>query len=363
MQAIRKKIKKIIFTVLIFIPILILAGDLEIRYPRIGEVTFSQFTHPAFYARYIFNFALAVISVFAFFTLILAGFQYITSAGNPQLRKIAKERIKSALLAILLLAFTYVILTAFRREFGELATIYPPSFPSSTPYSPPQYSYDPLLHIRDTAQKMYSISNEIKNLTEEFKKLLSECKCENATTSCGFSQSCSFLKCLGDPCPHRQEIDDIQIKLKIKLEELLFYHRMLKDAVKKENLQAEFLSKFLAIDPSTKQLIEIQFDNLRKIVEKLENPISNLKPLILEYTSLSNKCKMDDKCKGECQLIETSIQECRPSPPNCQPISDEPICPMDEIEQKSQEILKLIDEIQKTLNQIINFVLNLLIIT
>mgnify|MGYP000137060830 CR=1 FL=1 len=353
--------KKHIFTILIFLPSLVFSGGLEVRYPRIGGITLSGITHPAFYAQYIFNFALGTIGIFAFLSLVLAGFQYLTSTGDPQIKQKAKERIKSTLFAIAILAFTYIILTFFRREWEQIPTISPQPVglpPTVTPWI--QRSYDPLLHIRTTANNMNSVAEEIKQLATNFTDNTKDCKCENTKASCVFVNYpyCDFVKCVGDPCANRQAIDETQIKLRIKVEQLLFYYRVLEDAAKEEHLTPDLWGP-LEINPVRRTVIEAQLNQLRNLVEELRDPINQLKPLITEFTNLSNQCKAEGKCQGSCILqVQTNFSKCLPSPETCTAINpNEPICPINDIESRNVQLTNLITQIQNILGQIRSYII------
>jgi hypothetical protein len=351
--------KKYIFTILIFLPLLVFGVGLEVSYPRIGGITLRGVTHPAFYAQYIFNFALATIGIFAFFSLVLAGFQYLTSAGDPETRKKAKERIKSTFFAILILAFTYIILTLFRREWGQIATISPQpvgSPPVVTPWRRP--SYDPLLHVHTTANNMNSVAEEIKQLATNFINSLKDCKCENTKTSCAFTNYpyCEFVKCLGDPCGNRQTIDEIQVKLRIKIEQLLFYYRVLEDAVREDHLTPDLWGP---LEIRSRDIIEGRLNQLRRLVENLRDPVNQLRPLITEFTALSNQCEAQGKCQGDCVLqVQTNFSKCLPSPEHCTAIDpNQPLCPVNDAESRNTQLTNLINQIQDILGQIRSFII------
>ncbi len=216
---------------LLSFPLFVFSRGLELEYPRIGTLTLSPTSHPILYGQYVFNFVLTTIGILAFFSLVWSGFQYLTSAGNVEVQRAAKERMKATFLALLILLFSYLILTAFRREWGRLALITPPLVGTTAIYpSPPGYNFDPLLHIHDTAKTMRGVAESIRREGGDLRDLLSNCTCGNLTPICVFAPNCQHVGCAGDPCENRQEIEEEQIKLRIKLEELLFYHRLLVDA-------------------------------------------------------------------------------------------------------------------------------------
>ncbi|GEM_PF-6530539 len=346
--------KKYFFTIFLIIlslfPLLIFSRDLEGRYPRIGALTLTPDVHPIVYGQYLFNFALAVIGIFAFFSLVWAGFQYLTSAGNVEVKRAAKERVKATFLTLAILAFSYLILTTFRKEWERMALISPTLVGTPPTYPTYQYTADPLLHVRNTAKTMKEIIESIKEESNDFKTLLDNCTCGNLINICSFAPGCKNVGCAGDPCPNRQDIEEEQIKLRLKLEELLFYHRLLVDATTKKNLTAALWGR----QPTPQ--IENQLEALRNLVAKLENPISKLRPLIPDYTNLANECEIEDHCEGQCHTLATnSITKCSPATANCYSKSGTPLCPMTKVNNINSNINNLAGEIANILNEIESF--------
>ncbi len=90
---------------------------LEIRYPEIeGFKPETVETLTPEYAKYIFNFAIWTSGLIALGVLVYAGFQYLTSAGNPEKVKDAKDRIASALLGLVILFGSYLILITINPQ-------------------------------------------------------------------------------------------------------------------------------------------------------------------------------------------------------------------------------------------------------
>ena len=65
---------------------------------------------------YAYRWAMLLGGLFAFFALIMGGFQYLTSVGDPNKMRDAKERIIAAILGLVLLLSTYVILNTLNPE-------------------------------------------------------------------------------------------------------------------------------------------------------------------------------------------------------------------------------------------------------
>ena len=87
------------------------ARELELEYPLIqGDQPETVAIPVPEYVRYIFNFAVWAAGILALLVLIYAGIQYFLSTGNPEKITIAKERITSALIGLLILFGSYLIL-------------------------------------------------------------------------------------------------------------------------------------------------------------------------------------------------------------------------------------------------------------
>jgi len=84
---------------------------LEVDYPDIpGVPTPSMGGGISNYVKYIFNFAIWISGFIALAVLIYAGFEYFTSAGNPEKIRDAKDRITAAFLGLVILFGSYLIL-------------------------------------------------------------------------------------------------------------------------------------------------------------------------------------------------------------------------------------------------------------
>lgn len=107
-------VKKIFFlnliTLLLLFPFLIFAQELQ--YPQIpGAVTPQPGISLEEFARYIYYFSLIIGAVLSFGIFVYGGILFLTSFGNPQRVKEARERMLSAVFGILVLFSSYLILT------------------------------------------------------------------------------------------------------------------------------------------------------------------------------------------------------------------------------------------------------------
>lgn len=71
------------------------------------------------YLQIIINFAAGVIGVAVVLAIVISGFQYITSTGNPDAIKSAKKRLGNALLGLVLYLLMYGVLTALGLDIFE----------------------------------------------------------------------------------------------------------------------------------------------------------------------------------------------------------------------------------------------------
>jgi hypothetical protein len=68
------------------------------------------------FIKYLYEWGIALGGVATFIAFVIAGFQYITSIGNPQTMKDAIDRIKSAMFGLVLLLSAYVLLETINPE-------------------------------------------------------------------------------------------------------------------------------------------------------------------------------------------------------------------------------------------------------
>lgn len=68
------------------------------------------------FTKYLYEWGIALGGVATFVAFVIAGFQYITSIGNPQTMKDAIARIKSAMFGLVMLLSSYVLLETINPE-------------------------------------------------------------------------------------------------------------------------------------------------------------------------------------------------------------------------------------------------------
>lgn len=97
---------------------------LEVDYPEIAgeKPTTVQETLLPEYIKYLFNFSLIIVGLIAFAALVIGGFLYLISAGNPAALSDAKDRIFGALIGLVLLLCSWLILNTINPQ---LTIFYP----------------------------------------------------------------------------------------------------------------------------------------------------------------------------------------------------------------------------------------------
>jgi hypothetical protein len=105
------------------------ARPLEVKYPTVPGATAPVTTKTELpnYVKYIFNFFLWTAGFIALGVLIFAGFRYLTSAGQPQVLKDAKDQIFSALAGLLILFSSWLILNTINPQLISLTIKKPPA--------------------------------------------------------------------------------------------------------------------------------------------------------------------------------------------------------------------------------------------
>ncbi len=128
-----KLAKTILFLFLLSLPVLGLAQrGLEITYPTVpgipgfalGPTISAQ--DVANYIQYLFYFAILTGIILALAILVLAGFRYLYSTGNPKIQAEAKSQIINAFVGLILLLVSLTLLNSIRPEFAELLPVQMP---------------------------------------------------------------------------------------------------------------------------------------------------------------------------------------------------------------------------------------------
>ncbi len=102
------------------------ASELEVHWPPspLGTLL-TDASDLTIFIRYLYEWGIALGGLAAFIALIIAGFQYLTSVGDPARMKEAMDRIKSAFLGLVLLLGSWLILNTINPQ---LTTLHVPLF-------------------------------------------------------------------------------------------------------------------------------------------------------------------------------------------------------------------------------------------
>jgi len=355
------------------------------------------------YVKYIFNSAIALSGLLAFIVLLWSGIQYFTSAGNPEIIKSAKSRIKSAFIGLLILFFSYLILITINPQLISFQLLRLPQTPKTqlpqTPISPLATS-DLLGRIKEMTKVIKEIPDEINSMAEKIEELTNNCDCSNTQPLCyctggGSSDSCQPRQCYAgpgfQPCPDELEIKENQKKIIAWKDEILYYRNRalseiedLKDSIEeilneeifwyneKITAEQELLAKiqddvgkeqqkklinylieqrdWLIEERDYKEDLKQTLNKLTDKIARIEDPINNISQLPDEcLVNIKNKCSAS--CKGECHDYEDG----------CDPVSCDGgnPCPSTEIQSKIGTISSLTGEINSICDEIISIIDNI----
>lgn len=112
-----------------------LKGKLEVNWPPSPLGTrLTEKTDIPNLVKYIYEWGISLGGFAAFIILVIAGFQYLTSAGNAGKMKDAVDRIKSAILGLVLLLASVLILNTINPQLTQLKIppLSPPKFELAT---------------------------------------------------------------------------------------------------------------------------------------------------------------------------------------------------------------------------------------
>lgn len=252
----RKNKKNKLFSLSLLLLILVLGASfvfaqerpLEVEYPQVpgAEAPTTIKTPLPQFVKYIFNFGLAATALIVFGVLIYAGFRYLTSAGNPAKIKDAKNQIFAGILGLIIITFSYLILTTINPQLIILQITRPELSQPPTPPEPVpleeqtlyakeipagklidgsgftaegNITYEGVLigtrlnRIKDISESTKESSKKVKGLVEELNTLINQCACSNcirgscASGNCANTSCTSYCYCEGDPCPNREAIN------------------------------------------------------------------------------------------------------------------------------------------------------------
>jgi len=407
----KKLLKIIIFSFLLnflLIGFVFAQRELEVKYPEIfgyAPKTVEQTLLPD-YIKYIFNFIISLAGIIALGALIYGGVQYLTSTGQPEKLKTARNQILTALLGVVILLSAYLILTTvnpqliiFKMPFLE-EIIFPAPATAPSPAPPVYENY--LWRITEIADSVKGITgNEkdgIKKTAQDIKSLTSKCNCQNTQPMCLCENytggGCRALYCysaeITQPCPDSTEIKEKQQNLIASLFEILYYRNRATTEredflIEIENLKKEISYYEEKIKQEKEYLAKIEGDYARKEQEKLIQNLEETKTKLInrlglyeelekelkglvssidetalptdELSELPDEClaNVKEKCRGSCSGGCHDTKGCFPG--QC---SGGNPCPVNEIDNKVSEIESLTETIKNISDKIIETIIKII---
>lgn len=393
------KITILFFLLLLFGNFVFAAEDLEVDYPIVRGIELETTSTPlGEYVRYVFNFAIYATGILAFLLLVIAGIRYLSSIGKPEKLKTARKQILAVFWGIVILFSSFLILRYINPQLIKLEEPDLPSIPLADPLELTPVTVVPtglLSKVKELAKNVKLAASSVNEQTNQLTDRIQDCDCGEAVSMCiceeleikgggGILASCVAQKCyIADPntqpCPDGSKIKENQQNLIAWRYELLYFRNRalaekqdLDDEIEKIiNEKIDFYEQKIAAETSqtiidflreeqTKQKNEKQLkkqlaDKLEELADKLEE----ISQPMLELSQLPNECvytieegedgekeyksTIEEKCEASCK---TDYQTgCHDAERGCWPDTcggGNP-CPTGEIQDRSQEISRLLE--------------------
>ncbi|PJA01321.1 hypothetical protein COX75_00160, partial [bacterium (Candidatus Gribaldobacteria) CG_4_10_14_0_2_um_filter_33_15] len=101
----------------------VFAQEMEVEYPELNKIKITETTSFPLYVKYIFNWAIIIGAIIAFGSLIYGGVRYLTSTGNPEALKDAKNQIFSAFMGLIILLASGLIFNTINPQLTTIQLI------------------------------------------------------------------------------------------------------------------------------------------------------------------------------------------------------------------------------------------------
>ncbi len=398
----KKKIAKVIFFFSV-ISLLFFAGftnaqnrELEVDYPQLFGVMpdFNEENIFPKYVSYMFNLIIAIAGLIALGALIYSGIRYLTSSGDPEKIKSAKQQITATFWGILILLASYLILLNINPQltFLELKTEvrFPIDLPDKTPSAPPPYA-NYLWRISEIANTTKLIVEQDKGLVKtagRIHSLTSKCNCSLTNPLCLCREyiggGCQAIYCYAgspnQPCPHKEELNKEIQNLIASLSEILYYKNR-GVAERKDflldiddlNKEIDFYKEEIGVEKteSRKERLEenlIKLEIKRDLYHQLEIKLQELTNLVGGISLAADKLSklpnglpeegilgclenVKNQCQGKCSGGCHDTLEC--SPISC---SGGNPCPMNQINKEKGNIASFGNRISGASDNILDIV-------
>jgi hypothetical protein len=228
---------------------------LEVKYPTIpGVPPLPEKPLLPEFIRYLYYFSIIIAGLVAFASLIYGGFRYLTSVGQPVAMADARDQISAGIVGLIILLGSYLLLTTInpqlaifrlekplltftpecgndKCEIGETIANCPEDCPVATFTATTDYLEVPigtliervldknrLNTIQTATENIKNLSNIVKEKAEDLAAALRQCQCGNLAPACG--AGCTNGSCQGDPCPNRQQINQLREELRRATDDL-----------------------------------------------------------------------------------------------------------------------------------------------
>lgn len=404
----RRKIQKIIISFLVLSFVFISFGlaqerALEVEYPSFGFRQIQKNLLPVYF-KYIFNFIIGLAGLIALGALIYSGVRYLSSSGQPEKLKEARNQVLAAFWGIIILLSAYLILININPQLVLLKLEAPeevilPPVPAEPPLAPPPHS-DYLWRITEIASSTKKVAESSKQSSLDIRTLASRCSCQNTQPMCLCQKyvggSCEAVYCYSarptQPCSNDSQIKETQQDIVASRFEILYYKdRIINERedflLKIGNLEKEisfyneeineaniYLSKIGSeFEKRNQESLIQQLETRRDILvikkglyESLENKLQELVDLINEISpslnrllQLPDQClpNVKEKCSGSCKGGCHDTLEC--APVGCG--GGNP-CPMGEITSEVGTITNLENQIKGVSDEIMGLVAEIIVI-
>jgi len=145
--------------------------ELEVKYPKLfgAPPQYEEENLLPKYISYIFNLIVAISGLIAFGALVYSGTRYLTSSGDPEKAKSAKEQITATFWGILIILASWLILYNINPQLTLITmklekTNLPTDLPDTPPAAPPTYP--------NYLWRISEIANTTKLIIEQDKGLI-----------------------------------------------------------------------------------------------------------------------------------------------------------------------------------------------
>ncbi len=384
------------------------ARSLEVDYRGLDTQNLDDVDVPLF-IKYIYGFFIAGAGITALWNLTQGGIILLTSAGNPEKIKAARDKIVAVFWGIILLLASYLILVNINPQLISLSLTninLPQVSPTSYP-DPDLPSSDLLRRIKDMADIVKTLPDKAKGNAEDIKSLTDKCDCDRTRSLClcnggEANASCEAKWCYAGPdagndpnlcggqypkgahpCPDAVRIGALQKEIVGWRDIMLYYKTRALAEAKDLNLNVTLvLDKKIAFynalisrekanevaSPATTNQLERELQKIEQekqyktqLIQKLKDlatALTKVEAPTTEIAKLPDQCFSDVGAKCQPSCLTGARYGCHDKLCGCQPdkCSGGNPCPVSEIQNQASQINSLPGEIMGICDQIINII-------